>query len=199
MGKFRKALPVAGLLASVAGPMGGYLSGQQPEYSPRPNAPALELLAPEFESSPAWTCQTPVLELEARTAVRTDLPVIEPRSWNPRSTSPFPLIVPGESTSSNIHTQKTHRAIPSADVIPQQSTLPQEPGWMKRVPQSVLEASSIPVSTGIARREQNGLPPLPDPVLSCPGHSHGGVSQLSRPGHTAPKRLSGAEPGCRTW
>lgn len=196
MRKFGLALPMAGLTASVVGIMGGYLAGQPPQYVPDTNGPVLELLAPEFESAPPETFQTPVIELGTDAAVRSGLTVIEPRSLNPEATASLPLIIPGKTLNSSVPTSETARSEMPPAVVSPQRILPREPGWMQSLAQPMPEASLLSGPAGVVRKPA-GLPPLPSPTHPRPGHSRARIPELPRPGHSAPKRMPDIGPDDR--
>lgn len=179
MRKFGLTLPVAGLAVSVAGLMGGGLSGQTPHIVPGTSAPVLELLPPEFEPAMGETFQTPVLELETSEAL--------------------PIVVPGiKLTPSVPMVETTPIEMPPAEV-PQPCTPPLEPAWMKLVPQAILETPPMPIPARFEARAPGGLPDLPEPPLPSPGHSRGRVSERPRPGHSVPKPPSESTTHLRAW
>jgi hypothetical protein len=197
---------MAGLLVSIGGLMVGGLPGQSTAYSPQGRVAAVELLAPEFEAPAPSAFQKPAVDLgtalERPTgghAFGTNLPVITPLPAKPGRVSSISGAVPVESLAPTGHVLETIPIeMPSAD-IQKPPALPCEPAWMKCLPEPLAEASPRSPLTESAEQEPGGLPPLPCPEVSGPGHSRGRMLNLQRPGHTAPKRLADSGRGFGAW
>lgn len=210
MGRFAWALPVAGLAISVGGLMGGALSGQPSESGIPDEPPAVELLSPEFETSAEIVFETPPLEWEPPTETplatepaESDLPVVEPLPTVPPPTATrhasWPVVVPGPTFFAGnfpLPSELTPPKRPEPEAPPAQLS---EPEWMNCPPEPIFEAAADPIPSAPGPQDTSGLPPLPNPILPAPGHSRARTSEIRRPGHSAPKRLSESAAGIRAW
>jgi hypothetical protein len=197
MRRFGWAIPVAGLAVSVGGLMVGGLFGQAMTIAPDPELPTVELLSPEFEAPSGTPFETPALDLGTAPelpvivpGLRSDPPMVEPSPRTPTPRIAFPAVIPGEeSTSSHPSPESTTTEMPS--------TQPVVPTWMRILEESPMAMPQRPMAADPQPPGVSHLPPLPMPRLPSPGHSRGNVSELPRPGHSAPKRPSFAGPSLR--